>query len=181
MDKRRIPTLNRRWHLAQDEHEMELSDFEYAALRFAAAFNRWNETAARTVSGLQLTATELNLLHVVRMQDRPKGAALIAMLLNRDDHSNIQYALRKLRSLELIHTCAGTSRKGFDYAVTPKGRRLTDDHSHVARDIVYPATRAIEAVDERLVHAAQLLGLMTGIFDEAARVVATFDATPGHD
>lgn len=179
--KDRFPKLNRKWHLAQNQHEIELSEFEYAALRFMAAFNRWNETAALAASGEALTATELSLLHVIRMQDRPKSSAMVANLLNRDDHSNIQYGLRKLRKLDLITARKDPKRKGFEYEVTARGQRLTDDHGELAREIIYPATRSIDGSSEKLVAASDLLRMLTGVFDEGARLAATFPITNDAD
>jgi predicted MarR family transcription regulator len=171
-----LAPLNRRWHLARDAHEVELTEFEYAAIRFYAAFQRWNEAAVQAAGGAALTFTEASMLHVVRMQERPKSISLIATLLNRDDLSNLQYGLRKLRSHDLIRPTGGTSRKGFAYEVTPRGRALTDRIAAIATELVFSSTRAIADVEPKLVASADLLRLMTGIFDEAARIAGTFTA-----
>jgi predicted MarR family transcription regulator len=172
-----LAPLNRRWHLAHDSHEIEVTEFKYAAMRMNAAFQRWNEAAMLAAGGEPLTFTEANMLHVIRMQERPKGISVIANLLNRDDISNLQYGLRKLRSLGLIRPTGTAHRKNFEYEVTAKGRALTDRFAEIAAELVYSPTRAISNIEEKVIASADLLRLMTGILDEAARVAGTFTGT----
>jgi len=171
-----LAPLNRRWHLAHDTHEIEVTEFKYAAMRMNAAFQRWNEAAMLAAGGEPLTFTEANMLHVIRMQERPKGISVIANMLNRDDISNLQYGLRKLRSLGLIRPTGTAHRKNFEYEVTAKGRALTDRFAEIAAELVYAPTRAISNIEEKVIASADLLRLMTGILDEAARVAGTFTA-----
>lgn len=169
-----LAPLDRRWHLARDTHEIELTEFEYAAIRFYAAFQRWNEAAVCAAGGAPLTFTEASMLHVIRMQERPKSISLIGNLLNRDDIANLQYGLRKLRTLELIRTTGAANRKNYEYEVTARGRALTDRVAAIATELVFSSTRALADVEPKLVASADLLRLMTGIFDEAARIAGTF-------
>lgn len=181
--RRRVPpglgSLNRTWHLAHDQHEIELTEFEYAALRMNAAFQRWNEAAIRAAGEPSLTYSEASILHVIRMQDRPKRISVIANLLNRDDIGNLQYSLRKLRSADLIRPAGSRSRKNFEYEVTSLGRDLTDRVAEIAGQLIFASTRELAGVNDKLVAAAGLLRLMTGILDEAARVAATFAPAVG--
>lgn len=174
----RFRNLDRRWSLAHNEHEIELTELELAVLRLTAAFNRWNEAASFAAGGASLTASEVNLLHIIGMQDRPKNATTIASLLNRDDQANIQYGLRKLRKLDLIAPVPGRNRKSFDYGLTEHGRKLVADFSHLARDIVYSATSSIDQAIDRFVISADTLRILTGIFDESARVAQTYSGWP---
>ncbi len=171
-----LAPINRRWHLAHDVHEIEVTEFKYAAMRMNAAFQRWNEAAMLAAGGEPLTFTEANMLHVIRMQERPKSISVIANLLNRDDVPNLQYGLRKLRSLGLIRPTSTAHRKNFEYEVTAKGRALTDRFAEIATELVYSSTRSVSNMEDKLVAAADLLRLMTGILDEAARVAGTFTA-----
>lgn len=174
----RFQKLDRRWSMALNEHEIELTELELSVLRLSAAFNRWNEAACFAVGGEQLTASEVNLLHIIGMQGRPKNATTVASLLNRDDQANIQYGLRKLRKLDLITVVPGRNRKSFDYDVTPKGRELVGNFSELAREIVYSATASIDQAVDRFVISADILRILTGIFDESARVAQTYCAWP---
>jgi predicted MarR family transcription regulator len=169
-----LDRLNRRWHLAHDTHEIELTEFEYAAIRMNAAFERWNVAAIRAAGGEPLTFTEASILHVIRMQERPKSISLIANLLNRDDIPNLQYGLRKLRSLELIRPTGARSRKTYEYEVTPRGRELTERVGEIAESLLFSSTRELGDVEGKLRAAANLLRIMTGILDESARVAGTF-------
>mgnify|MGYP005864796919 CR=1 FL=1 len=167
--------------MALNEHEIELTELEFAVLRLSAAFNRWNESACLAVGGEQLTASEINLLHIIGMQGRPKSAATVSSLLNRDDQANIQYGLRKLRKLGLIKDVPGRSRKSFDYDVTPEGRKFVEDFAELAREIVYSATATIDQAVDRFVISADILRILTGIFDESARIAQTYPVRKKHE
>ena len=171
---RRFPKLNREWSGAKNEQEIEFSEVGLAILRISAAFGRWNEASCVAVGGPNLTAPEINCLHVIAMQSRAKTAATVANLLNRDDQANIQYGLRKMRALGLIQVRPGGNKKNYEYEVTEQGKRLTDDLSDIAREIVYRATGAIDDATNRFVSTSDLLRILTGIWDESARVAATF-------
>src|SRR5690606_24599273 len=96
------PSYYRRWHLAKSLEELKLTEFEYGVIRFHEAFGRWAQSALSVTAGPDLSFPEQTILHVIRMQNRPKGAATIARLVNRDDIPNIQYSLRKLEAMKLI-------------------------------------------------------------------------------
>jgi len=84
---------NRAWHLAKSPHDAYSTGYEWSILRFQQAFKRWITQLAE-ISGLsELSYIEIVIIHVIRMQDRPKSAAAIARQLNRDDIPNIQYCL----------------------------------------------------------------------------------------
>ena len=67
------------------------------------------------------------MLHIIRMNDRPKTIKDLARLTNRDDVPNIQYSLRKLIGAALVIR-KGSGRSGVTYEVTkegrPRGRRV---------------------------------------------------------
>lgn len=180
MAKHRDPeqpdVLNKVWHLAGTTHEVALTELEYAGMRMIEAFYRWMSQAMASMGGGDLDAQEFTILHVIRMQERPKSLSTIARLLNRDDTPNVQYSLRKLASKELIEKARDSSRKTFNYSVTPRGRRLTDVYATVRAQVLVPLTSSIQNADHKLDNAAEFLRIMTGLYDEAGRVAATYSA-----
>lgn len=169
------PLYYRRWHLAKTAGELKVTEFEYGVMRFHEAFARWAESAMAIAAGVDLGFAEQTILHVIRMQNRPKGAATIARLLNRDDIPNIQYTLRKLEALKLIRKIKDKGVKTFNYAVTPLGEQVTDDYGKVREQLLIKQLSAIANIEERIGDAGELLSLLTGIYEEAARISATYN------
>jgi predicted MarR family transcription regulator len=164
----------RGWHLAQSETEAMTADVEWALLRFAPAFERW-VLQVSTLAGLsELSITEAVILHVIRMQDRPKTAALIARQLNRDDIPNIQYSLRKLAKLKLIRKLREPKGKVYAYEVTERGQLLTDKYAAIRRRLLAPHVASIENVGEKILVTTRLLSLLTGLYDEMSRISGTY-------
>lgn len=171
-------THYRHWHLARNTHEAATTDFEWSLIRFQQAFERYVSQLA-SITGLQkLSFPEVVILHVIRMQDRPKTAAIIARQVNRDDIPNIQYSLRKLVKLKLARKVREANGKIFAYEVTRKGRELLDTYAELRADVLTGQTRNIENVDEKLRETARLLSLLTGVYDEAGRISAAYSILP---
>ena len=122
----------------------------------------------------EFDAKDIVNVRIDRKRKLPVTTLLFALGYTRDDVANLQYGLRKLRALELIRTTGGTNRRNYEYEVTPAGRELTDRIATIATDLVFASTRALADVERKLVASADLMRLMTGIFDEAARVAGTF-------
>ena len=114
----------RYWHLGDSPHEGKLTDLEWCVLRYQQAFERW-VVQLGAITGLEnLNYIEIQLLNVIRMQDRPKTAASIARQLNRDDIPNIQYVLRKLVRDGLCEKVSTPGSKSTDFAVTEEGKKM---------------------------------------------------------
>jgi len=164
----------RAWHLARSTHEAISTEYEWSVLRYQQAFERWI-TQLADISGLaELSYTEIVIMHVIRMQNRPKTAASIARQLNRDDIPNIQYCLRKLVKMELCRKIQENGSKTSAYEVTEKGNALTDNYAELRREILTNQTKNIDRVDEKLREATQLISLLTGLYDEASRISASY-------
>ena len=154
--------------------EASITEFEYAALHLIEAFRRWSTQCSRITSSYDMGYGEMVVLHVIRMQDRPKDATTIANILNRDDIPNVQYSLRKLVSLDLVKKVRmGTT---FTFAVTAKGRDATDRYAELRRELLLPQLSHLVDPLGSLAEARQVLTLMTGIYDQTARVAAACGA-----
>ena len=118
-----------------------------------------------------MSGTDNAVLNIVRMRNRSKSIKEIAMLFNRDDLPNLQYTIRKLTKNGLIiKDGPGKQRKGARYKITDKGIRVTDDYIKLRRSILVDFSKGM---GDDLEHAARTLELMSGIYDQAARIVAT--------
>ena len=164
----------RSWHLARSSHEAKSTDFEWSILRFQQAFERWITQLAEITGLSGLSYIEVIIMHVIRMQDRPKTAAAIARQLNRDDIPNIQYCLRKLVKMELCHKVSEAGTKMAAFEVTEKGKRLTDNYAEARQEILMEQSKNIDRVDEKLTEATRTISLLTGLYDEAGRISASY-------
>jgi predicted MarR family transcription regulator len=173
-DRRFEEAQYRAWHLAKSPHEAATTDFEWSLLRFEQAWERWVTQLGMVVGMGELSYIEIVVLHVIRMQDRPKTAAHIARQLNRDDIPNIQYCLRKLVKMGLCRRIKERAAKTYAFEATRKGRDLTDAYAELRRRILTEQTKVIEDIDGKLREAAKLINLLTGLYDEAGRISATY-------
>lgn len=167
-------TLYRNWHLASTDHEAATTEFEWTLLRFHEAFQRFCLQLASTCGLGTLTYQELIILHVIRMQDRPKPVTIIARLLNRDDIPNIQYSLRKLVSQGYISKTKESQGKIFAYSMTDIGKDKLGKYAALRGKLLTDQTSNIDKIDEKQVMAGKLVSLLTGIYDEAGRISATY-------
>ena len=162
-----------RWHLAASAAEVAATELEFSLFRVYASFERWQVECLATVANERLTCTENAVLHVIRLKDRPKSAADTARLLNRDDISNINYAIRKLLSLKLVERCPTEGGKGAAYRVTQRGAEVTEKYAALRREVLFRMIPSVDHWDEQNATARQVLDLMRGIYEQAALFLAT--------
>lgn len=164
--------LDRGWHLARTPLEIDVTEVEYALMRSYEAFGHWQAECLATVIEFSASGPENALLHVIRMNDRPKSVRDLAQMTNRDDIPNIQYSLRKLLKGGLI-TRTGSGRAGVTYEVTPLGHRVTERYADIRSVLLIDAVTRIPEMADKLEDVARTLELMTGIYEQAARAAAT--------
>jgi predicted MarR family transcription regulator len=162
------------WHLAEDESSFKVTEFEWTMIRFYEAFSRCVVTMGALTIDPEIKYSEHLILHVIRMQDRPKSSATIARMINRDDIPNIQYSLRKLEAKGLIEKVQEHGAKTLAYRVTEKGAQTTDEYAALRAEVLLGPMATIGNFDASIARITQLLGVMTGIYEEAARNSATF-------
>jgi len=169
--------LNRHWHLSTNDHEVALTEIEFSIFRIFGAFNRWMDDLAACCQkdAEQLcNGMDFALLNVIRMHDRPKSISEVGRLLNRDDLSNLQYSIRKLTKSGFIRKLGSQgNKKGATYTTTELGVSATDRYAQYRQELLLPLTQAISAGDERMEQVANVLTLLSGIYDQAACVAAT--------
>jgi predicted MarR family transcription regulator len=164
--------IDYRWHLAQSPVEVATTELEFALMRTFEGFARWQSECLASVVDLAATGPENAMLHIIRMNDRPKSIKDLARLTNRDDVPNIQYSLRKLIAAGLVER-QGSGRGGVTYSVTAEGRRVTEDYGALRRRLLIAAVAGVPGFPERLTEATRTLNLLSGIYEEISRVAAT--------
>ncbi|MGB8812569.1 MAG: winged helix DNA-binding protein [Paracoccaceae bacterium] len=164
--------LDYRWHLAENPTEVDTTELEFALMRTFEGFGRWQSECLASVCDLAATGPENALLHIIRMNERPKTMKDLARLTNRDDVPNIQYSLRKLLGAGLVIR-KGAGRSGVTYEVSDLGRKVTEDYGALRRRLLIGAIANLPGFAGRLEEATRTLNLLSGIYEEVARVAAT--------
>ena len=180
--KARLPhadELKSHWHLARNLPESVVTEFEFALLRIAAAFERWQCDCLGAVADQRLGSTCNAILHVVRLKDRPKTQGEIARILSRDDVANVQYSMRKLLDAGLIERVPGGRRKSVSYRATRKGRRVTEGYAALRARVLMSRVSSLERWDERIAMAQETLDMMRAVYEQAALVLATHRGADG--
>ncbi|HZD52529.1 MAG TPA: winged helix DNA-binding protein [Woeseiaceae bacterium] len=171
-------TLDKHWHLAENDYEVDLTELEFSILRVAAAFERWRSDCMACCSDQSLSGADTAVLHVIRMHNRPKSISEIGRLLNRDDQSNLQYGIRKLVKAGLIAKAGdGDSKKGVTYVATDLGREVKDKFAQFRRELLLTLTRSI-STEQSLDEVSRVLNLMAGMYDQASCIAAAHRAVP---
>jgi len=164
--------LNTSWYLSRDERETAITEFEFSLMRIAAAYDRWIGECLATVARQPLGSTCAAVLHLTALKNRPKTPAEIARLLNRDDVPNVIYAIRKLERAGLVERDS-EQRKSTAYRITRRGRRVALDYAELRAQVLLPHVPKLEAGNEQLAGAKDLMDLIRGIYDQAALLLAT--------
>ena len=169
----KLPVLDRHWHLGQSDDELVIAEFEYSLMRIIESYNAWQQECLAAVSGHKMSATDNLVLHITRMNDRPKSITELSTLMNRADMSNLKYAVRKLVKDGLLEKVTeGSKRKGTRYRATERGVEVTEAYAHLRREQLMPALADISGIADKLDRATQTLTLMGGIYAQSAHVVA---------
>jgi predicted MarR family transcription regulator len=168
--------LDRSWHLARTPVEIDVAEIEYALMRANQAFERWQTECLASVIDFAASGEENAMLHIIRMNDRPKSIKDLALLANREDIPNMQYSLRKLISAGLV-VRHGSGRSGVTYSVTEQGREVTDRYAEVRGTLLVDAIESVPNLPQRLEEATKTLELLTGIYEQMARSAATHRRT----
>ena len=165
--------LNTSWYLSRNERETAITEFEFSLMRIAAAYDRWIAECLATVARQALGSTCAAVLHLTALKNRPKTPAEIARLLNRDDVPNVIYSIRKLERAGLVEREHSEQRKSAAYRITRRGRRVALDYAELRAQVLLAHVPRLEAGNEQLAGAKDLMDLIRGIYDQAALLLAT--------
>jgi predicted MarR family transcription regulator len=157
-------------HLA-DGPASELSEFEFGLIVAHNAFTRWATRCMAAAGMPELAITDVLVLHHVRHRDRPKKLSDVCFTLNYEDTHVVSYALRKLVGLGLLES----TRQGKEvlYGTTEAGRALVDRYRELRGVCLLPSVTGDPGDVRTLAETAQLLRVLSGVYDQAARAAAS--------
>ena len=165
--------IDKSWHLAKTSKEIEIAEVELLLWRVFHGFLKWQEECEYSANNNDLTGSELSILHLIRMRDRPKTLSDIAKLLNREDTFNITYSIKKLLKMGLIQKAKGSTKKGTAYEITQGGIKNTDAFARARNSTLIEAYK--KEPDINLPEFANLLTKIKSIYDDAARLAAFYN------
>lgn len=167
-------TNNKTWHLAKNEQEIKITDFEFYLWRVFYGFLRWQQACENVANQTDLTGNELSILHIVRMHERPKTSNELMHLLNRDDTFNVNYSIRKLIKKGLVKKIVAvqTPRKTSAYEITNAGIQNIDTYIRLRKHIL--VDRFINNKTLNLEKITETLAAVITIYDDANRAVLAY-------
>jgi len=168
--------LNNNWHLAKDHEENVVTEFELQLWRVHFAFLHWQEKCEKNISGMDLTAHELAILHIIRMKDKPKTVTDIARLLNRNDIHTIRYSIAKLLKIGFIEKVKATKEgsKNYSFQITAIGIKNTDEYAKMRKAILVKMFN--QEPNLNLDNIVKSFIKIKSIYDEAERAVSSWEA-----
>lgn len=161
------------WHLARSHAGVAMTDFEFALMRTAESFARWQSECLAAVTGAQLSGAENAMLHVICMHAQPKTVRELMHMINRSDLPNVQYGLRKLMLLGFV-TKSGSARKGVFYAGTPQGIEVCEAYARLREKVLL---HGAEAMPQFIAQTRQMQGQLEELerlYESVSREVATY-------
>lgn len=157
-------------HLVSDK-SAELSEFEFGLIVVSNAFNRWMVRCMAAAGMKDLAALDVSLLHHVNHRDRQKKLADICFVLNVEDTHVVAYSLRKLVGLGLVQS-EKVGKEAF-YATTEQGQALCEAYRQVREQCLMAALADSGQQNQDIGDCAQLMRLLSGLYDQASRSAAS--------
>ncbi|WP_448586184.1 winged helix DNA-binding protein [Thermaurantiacus sp.] len=148
-----------------------LTRAELAMIRAVEAFSRWCYFLHKSVSDAPLSATDVWLLHSIRMRGNAQNLSELLLFLNRNDVSTLQYSLRKIEQSGLIERITGNSRREAGYRLTDKGLAATDAYARLRAELLVALVGNVCDLPDALEQAAGALERLTGLYDQATQTV----------
>lgn len=157
-------------HLAAGR-SAELSEFEFGLIIAGNAFSRW-AVRCMSASGMKdMTITDVLVLHHINHRAREKKLSDIAFVLNIEDTHVVNYSLKKLLSLGLVHT----ERRGKEvlYSTNDKGQALCARYFEIREQVLVSSLTGDGTESFELAELARFLRVLSGLYDQAARAATS--------
>jgi len=165
------PPAPQHQYMSYDALAASLTRFEMGIVRLHEAFSGWARELQKYVSGQQMTFPEVALLVCVRLRGGSTTMAEMMMFLHRHDLAAISYSLRKLEQNGLIRRMRGPNRREVAYAVTDRGREVTDAYGRMRHQVLVQLCREVVGMQASANEAAGVMERMIGIYDQAAQTI----------
>ena len=155
-------------HLASAQ-SMALSEFEFGLIIASNAFARWVMRCMAAAGLPELTFTDALVLHHINHRGKGKKLADICFTLNYEDTHVVNYALKKLLSLNLV----GTDKQGKEiyYSTNDAGQIVIERYRAIREQCLVQSIGTEQNKD--IAHLASLMRSLSGQYDQAARAATS--------
>jgi predicted MarR family transcription regulator len=165
---------DKKWHLGETEIEQAFGEFHHAVICFAESFYRFvGKSLAKLADAPNMTGHDGVILNTIASLDRPKSVTEIQHVTNRGDVANVQYSVRKLLRAGLIEKAPRSAGRGTSYRATARGRTVAGDYVEARRRLLAQIPVDEAHLAARLDESRAMLTVLTGLYDQASRMIAT--------
>ncbi|MYZ44063.1 winged helix DNA-binding protein [Schauerella aestuarii] len=147
----------------------ESSEFEFALIVAWNAFSRWCVRCMAAAGNVELTITDVLMLHHVNHRARNKKLADICFVLNYEDAHVVAYSLKKLVASKLVQT-EKVGKEVF-YSPSRKGEELVAQYREVREACLL--NNLGSEMNTEIGQMAKLLRTLSGAYDQAARAATS--------
>lgn len=157
-------------HLASGR-SAELSEFEFGMIIASNAFNRWAVRCMTAAGVIDMTITDVLVLHHINHRAREKKLADIAFILNIEDTHVVNYSLKKLQGLGLVKT----EKRGKEvlYSTNEQGQALCQRYHEIREQVLVSGLTGSGTEGFELSELARFLRVLSGLYEQAARAAAS--------
>lgn len=157
-------------HLASTD-SWPLSEFEYGMIIAHHGFSRWMIRCMHAAGYADFSSLDVLVLHNVNHRSRQKRLVDICFVLHIEDQHTVNYSLKKLVKNELVTR----EKKGKEiyYSTTEKGQEACEKYREVREQCLTSAYRKLITDGDEMSHAAALLRMMSGLYDQASRAATS--------
>ena len=157
-------------HLATED-SWALSEVEFGMTVVYNAFQKWIVRCAAAAGQKDLSPIDVLVLHNINHRDQEKRRVDISFMLNIEDSHTVNYALKKLVNLELVEK----EKRGKEifYSTSPKGKKLCEDYKVIRDQCLIKGLNSIERDNDELSNHAEILRMLSGLYDQASRAAAS--------
>lgn len=157
-------------HLASGR-SAELSEFEFGMIIAGNAFNRWAVRCMAAAGMKDMANLDVLVLHHINHRAREKKLSDIAFILNIEDTHVVNYSLKKLQTLGLVHT----EKRGKEvlYATNEAGQALCKKYFEIREQVLVSGLSGDGTESFELSELARFLRVLSGLYDQAARSAAS--------
>ncbi len=157
-------------HLASGK-SAELSEFEFGLIVASNAFNRWAMRCISAAGVKDMTITDVLVLHHINHRGREKKLGDIAFILNIEDTHIVNYSLKKLLGLGLLHT----EKRGKEvlYSTNEAGQAVCLRYFEIREQLLVSALDADGKDSVEIAELGRFLRVLSGLYEQAARSAAS--------
>lgn len=127
-------------HLAENDEATSILELGLCLIHAYQKLKFFLEEAEKISSGIKLNINEIVILHIIRIQKKPKSVTVINLLADFYDDYTIAYTIKKLLKLKLIRKSSSKEdNNGTSYQITEKGISHTDAYVNLRKETLFVA------------------------------------------